>query len=374
MESFGAVLERLGDERPFAMSRPLTISRVDLADPGPREVLVEVEVAGICHSDLSVVEGSRPRPVPMVLGHEASGRVARVGNAVTGVEVGQRVVMTFLPRCGDCAGCATDGRRPCVEGSRANEAGTLLSGGSRLSRDGEPLYHHLGVSGFATHAIVDERSLVPVAHNIPADVAAMLGCAVLTGGGAVLNAGRPRQGQTIAVVGLGGVGMAAVLTALAIDGIQVVGIDAMEAKLRKAAELGVHTVLHPAEAVEQGLSADVVVEAAGSAKAFETAVQVTGPGGTTVTIGLPPAHATASISPTWLVGGARAIVGSYLGSAVPGRDVPIFADLWRTGRLPLEALVSARIGLDEVNDGMDRLADGRVLRQLVDVATARAVA
>jgi alcohol dehydrogenase len=367
METRGAVLERLGDPRPYASSRPITISAVDLDDPGPREILVQIEVAGICHSDLSVVEGNRPRPVPMLLGHEASGTVLRTGADVAQVTVGQRVVMTFLPRCGVCEGCATEGRRPCVPGTKANEAGTLLEGGFRLSRAGERLHHHLGVSGFATHAVVDERSVVPVGEDVPADVAALLGCAVLTGGGAVLNVAPPRAGQTVAVVGLGGVGMAALLTALATDNTQVVGVDVSDAKLRTATDLGAHQVMNAAIAAQEGLPADLVVEAAGNVPAFETAVRVTGPGGTMVTVGLPPAQATAAVSPTWLVGGGRRIVGSYLGSAVPSRDIPRFADLWRAGKLPLEALVSAHITLDEVNHGMDRLADGAELRQLIDL-------
>ncbi len=366
MEARGAVLERSGAPRPYASSRPIVVSRVELDAPGPRELLVQVEMAGICHSDLSVVDGNRPRPLPMLLGHEASGRVLQVGSDVPDVTVGQRVVMTFLPRCGECAGCATGGRRPCIVGSKANEAGELLDGGFRLSRDGERIHHHLGVSGFATYAVVDERSVVPVDDDVPADIAAVLGCAVLTGGGAVLNVVAPQPGQTVAVVGLGGVGMAALLTALALDDVTVVGVDVSDEKLRTATELGAHRVVDPTTG-EQGVQADLVVEAGGNVRAFETAVRLTGPGGTMVSVGLPPAQATAAVSPTWLVGGARAIVGSYLGSAVPSRDIPRFVDLWRAGRLPLDALVSAHIGLDDVNLGMDRLADGAVLRQIVDL-------
>lgn len=366
-KAIGAVLERLGDNRPFASSRPITVGEVSLDDPGPHELLVQIEVAGICHSDLSVVDGNRPRPVPMLLGHEASGRVLAAGDEVTQVRVGQRVVMTFLPRCGACEGCATQGRRPCVPGTKANEAGSLLDGGFRLSRNGERLHHHLGVSGFATQAVVDERSVVPVADDIPPDVAAVLGCAVLTGGGAVLNVAPPQPGQTVAVVGLGGVGMAALLTALASDDVHVVAVDVSSAKLDTATGLGAHEAVDARAAADQGLAADLVVEAGGNIPAFETAVRLVGPGGTLVTVGLPPAQATAAVSPTWLVGGGRSIVGSYLGSAVPSRDIPRFADLWRGGRLPVEALVSSRITLEEVNAGMDRLAEGTELRQLIEM-------
>jgi alcohol dehydrogenase len=367
MKITGAVLERIADPTPYAASQPLHVGELDLAGPGPHEVLVRIEVAGICHSDLSVLDGNRRRPVPMLLGHEAAGIVESLGSAVTDLEIGTRVVLTFLPRCGECAGCATNGIRPCVAGSAANERGELLDGGRRISRDGEPIHHHLGASAFATHAVVDRRSIVPVGDDVPPEVAALLGCAVLTGGGAVLNAGRPKPGQRLAVVGLGGVGMASVLTALALDGVEVIGVDAIESKLDAARDLGVHAAYTPEQLHEQGIKADVVIEAAGHARAFETAVEMTDLGGTTVTVGLPAPDARASISPLALVGGGRTIIGSYLGSAVPERDIPMFAELWRAGRLPVERLVSATVSLTEINAAMDALAGGQVLRQLIDL-------
>jgi len=365
MEITGAVLEDIGRDRPFSASRPLTIGRLELDDPGPGELLVRIEAAGVCHSDLSVVDGSRVRPVPMVLGHEAAGRVLDRGSGVTDIAVGDRVVMTFLPRCGHCAGCATNGRLPCEVGAAANNSGTLVGGGRRLSRDGVPVSHHLGVSAFATHAVVDRHSVVRVDDDVPPDVAAVLGCAVLTGGGAVLNAGRPARGEPVLVVGLGGVGMAALLTAIA-EGHPVVGVDSLPEKLEEALALGASEVFTPAELTESGVTASVVVEAAGNPSAFETAVSATAAGGTTVTVGLPAPGATASISPLSLVAGARSIVGSYLGSAVPERDIPRYVKLWRAGRLPVERLISARITLDDINAAMDELAAGRAIRQLIE--------
>src|SRR5690348_13305404 len=181
----GAVLEEIGRARPYSESRPLSVGDLELAPPGDSELLVRIEAAGLCHSDLSVVDGNRVRPVPMLLGHEAAGIVEQAGPAVTDIGAGQRIVMTFLPRCGRCTACATNGLTPCEPGSAANGAGTLMSGERRLSRDGAAVHHHLGVSGFATHAVVDRRSVVPVPADVPAAVASLLGCAVLTGGGAV---------------------------------------------------------------------------------------------------------------------------------------------------------------------------------------------
>jgi alcohol dehydrogenase len=361
----GAVLERIGSPRPYAKSRPISVAEVDLAPPGADELQVRVEAAGVCHSDLSVVDGNRMRPLPMLLGHEAAGIVERIGNNVTDLVIGQRVVMTFLPRCGHCAACGTDGLTPCEPGTAANTAGTLLGGGMRLSQAGQPVYHHVGVSGFATHAVVHRASVVPVPADIPPAVAALLGCAVLTGGGAVLNVGKPRPGQTVAVVGLGGVGMAAVLTALAHDDVRVVAVDQLPEKLTTARRLGAHQTYTSAEAVDVAVKAAVVIEAAGHPAALQTAIDLTAPGGQTITVGLPSPDARISLSPLGFVAEGRSLIGSYLGSAVPARDIPRFVDLWRSDRLPVESLVSSTITLDDINDAMDHLADGTAVRQLV---------
>lgn len=361
----GAVLERIGAPRPYAGSRPITVSELELAAPGPGELLVRVEAAGVCHSDLSVVDGNRVRPVPMLLGHEAAGIVEAIGAGVDTVVPGQRVVLTFLPRCGRCAACATGGLTPCEPGSAANGAGTLLGGGMRLRRAGQPVFHHLGVSGFATHTVVSQTSAVPVPDDVPPPVAALLGCAVLTGGGAVLNVARPEGGQTVAVVGLGGVGMAAVLTVLAHDGVDVIAIDQLPEKLAAASGLGVQRTYTPQQAVDAGVRAPMVIEAVGHPAALQTAIDLTAPGGCTITVGLPPPDARISLSPLGFVAEGRSLIGSYLGSAVPARDIPRFVALWRAGRLPVQQLVSADITLDGINEAMDRLADGTAVRQVI---------
>jgi alcohol dehydrogenase len=305
------------------------------------------------------------RPTPMLLGHEAAGKVLETGEGVDDLKVGQRVVMAFLPRCGECAGCATDGKMPCIAGSQSNNNGELLGGGHRLHRNGSPVKHHLGVSGFATHAVVDRKSVVPIDADVPPEIAALLGCAVLTGGGAVLNAVRPGPDDTVAIVGLGGVGMAALLTAVSIGVRRVICIDAVPEKLERALELGAREAFTPEQAVDTGIKAALVIEAAGHPKAFETAVQITGPGGTTVTVGLPAPDARSSISPLTLTAEARTIIGSYLGSAVPSRDIPIYAQLWREGKLPVSELVSSYIRLEDINEAMDTLADGKAIRQVI---------
>jgi alcohol dehydrogenase len=361
----GAVLNVVGAGAPYAATRPITVDQLVLRGPERTEVLVRIEAAGLCHSDLSVVNGTRPRPVPMLLGHEAAGIVEAVGADGDPTLVGTRVVMTFLPRCGECAACRTHGKLPCSAGSASNEKGTLLSGSSRLTRAGRDVAHHLGVSAFATHAVVDQRSIVPVGADVPPTVAALLGCAVLTGGGALLNAGGITPQSTVAIVGLGGVGMAGLLTALAVGCRKVIAIDAQAPKLDLAREWGAHEAYTPDEALEQAVTADVVLEAAGHPAAFETAFRLLGLGGTLVTVGLPAPGAMSAIEPLRLTAKAQTIVGSYLGSAVPQRDVPVFEQLWREGKLPLERLVSREITLDEINEGMDTLASGTAIRQVI---------
>lgn len=349
---------------PDVKQRPaLAVEEFMLDDPGPREALIRIEAAGVCHSDLSVIDGTRPRPTPMVLGHEASGVVEMVGPECQ-LSVGQQVVTTFLPRCGACPACATDGRRPCIPGSQANTHGTLLSGDRRLSRNGLPIHHHLGVSAFATHVVVDERSVVTV-DSVPPEVACLFGCAVLTGAGAVFNAGLLEGPGTVAIVGLGGVGMAALLAAQSVDGVEVIAVDPVEAKRELAQAWGATASLSPDEAIAAGIQADIAVEAVGAASAFATAIAMTAPGGRTVAVGLPRADATVSFSPLDLVAGARTIVGSYMGSAVPSRDIPKFVDLWRAGRLPVERLISTTVRLDDINHAFDQLASGSVLRQVI---------
>jgi alcohol dehydrogenase len=361
MKITGAVLEAIGSPAPWADSRPITVTELELEPPGRRELLVRIEAAGVCHSDLSVVNGTRPRSVPLLLGHEAAGIV----EAVEGVEVGDRVALTFMPRCGVCASCLSGGRTPCEPGAAANGDGRLMDGARRIHAGKRVIDHHLGVSGFASHAVVDHRSVVVVADDVPATVAALMSCAVLTGGGAVINAAKVQPGETVAVVGLGGVGLAALLVALSIPDVTVIAIDALPDKLSRALELGATAAHTPTEALELGVQAGAVIEAAGRAAALETAIALTAPGGTTVTVGLPAPDELATISPLALVAQGRSIVGSYLGSSVPSRDIPGFIDLWRAGLLPVEKLMSSTIELTQLNEAMDALASGHELRQMI---------
>ncbi|MFN3354315.1 MAG: alcohol dehydrogenase catalytic domain-containing protein, partial [Brevundimonas sp.] len=275
MQTTAAVLSAMGADRPYADSRPLRLAQVELQPPGPGEVLIAVRAAGLCHSDLSVINGDRPRPMPMALGHEAAGVVQALGPGVEDLKVGDHVVTVFMPSCGACAPCAEGRPALCEPGARANGAGELLTGGRRLSDGDQPLNHHLGCSVFAEHAVVSRRSLVPIDPDLPFEHAALFGCAVLTGVGAVVNTAQVRPGQSVAVVGLGGVGLASVLGALAAGASPVVAVDLSEDKLALARTLGPVLTVNAADAdaidrvrALTGGGADVAVERAGSARAL----------------------------------------------------------------------------------------------------------
>jgi alcohol dehydrogenase len=367
-----AVLEQMGAPSPYATSKPLSISTLELEGPGHGEVLVRVAAAGLCHSDLSVINGDRPRPTPMALGHEASGVVEALGPGVTDLAPGDHVVMVFVPSCGQCLPCAEGRPALCEPGAVANGAGTLLSGSRRITRDGAPINHHLGVSAFSEYVTVSRRSLVKVDPSLALDEAALFGCAVLTGVGAVVNTGNVKAGQSVAVVGLGGVGLAALLGAVAAGAGRIVAIDLAEDKLAFARELGAtdtfnarsETCVADARAATNG-GVEVAFELAGSVRAMETAYAVTRRGGTTVTAGLPPPSANFSFPQVSLVAEERTIKGSYIGAAVPTRDLPRYIALYQQGRLPVDRLLTHRLKLDEINEGFDRLHDGAAIRQVV---------
>ena len=284
MKITAAVLDTIGLPAPYADTRPLRLASLDLADPGPGELLVRIDAAGLCHSDLSVVNGDRARPTPMALGHEAAASVIRTGDGVTGFSAGDRVVLAFLPACGQCAECGAGRGYLCPHGAAANGAGRMLRGGHRLQDGDRIVFHHMGVSAFATHAVIDQRSAVKIPSDIPPQIAALFGCAVLTGVGAVFNTAQVRPGKSVAVYGLGGVGLSAVLGALAAGANPVIAIDPVEAKRALALELGASAAAAPEQAIDAigAGGADVVIETAGKAAVLAAAYRATKRGGRTV--------------------------------------------------------------------------------------------
>ena len=373
MKVRAAVLRQIGLPAPYAQSRPLSIEEVELADPGPGELRVKIHAAGLCHSDLSAINGDRPWPVPIVPGHEAAAEVIEVGSAVLDLKAGDHVVLVFRPSCGACPDCSVGRPALCGPGGESNAAGGLLGGYRRLSLlGGGTLHHHMGCAAFAEYATVSRRSVVPIDRDLPWTQAALFGCAVLTGAGAVFNTARVEAGSRTAVVGLGGVGFSSLMAAIAAGARDVIAIDVLPAKLERARELGATRVFdaRDPEVVAQvkavtGGGVDYAFEMAGAVPALELAYRITRRGGTTVSAGLPNPAAIWPLQAVSMIAEERTIKGSYIGSCVPSRDVPRFVAMFRAGRLPVDQLLSETIGLDDLNPALDRLARGESVRQVI---------
>jgi alcohol dehydrogenase len=373
MKIRAAVLSETGLQPPYAKSQPLRIEDLELRDPGPGEVLIKVVAAGLCHSDLSVINGTRFRPTPIALGHEASGIVQGLGEGVTDLAIGDLVTLVFVPSCGHCNPCMEGSPALCEPGAASNNQGTLLSGARRLyGFGGKPVNHHIGVSAFADHAVVSRRSCVKVEADIDPVEASLFGCAVITGVGAVVNTAKVHAGSTVAVVGLGGVGLCGVLGAIASGARQVIAVDINEDKLAYAKELGATSVfqaknpdtIEQIKALTKG-GVDFAFEFAGSVHAMEAAYRMTRRGGTTVTAGLPAPTELWPLQQVNLVAEERTVKGSYIGSCVPARDIPRYIDLYLAGKLPVNKLMGRRLTLEQINDGFDALHTGVAMRDMV---------
>tara|TARA_R110002111_G_scaffold153375_1_gene220075 strand:- start:190 stop:1320 length:1131 start_codon:yes stop_codon:yes gene_type:complete len=367
-----AVLYEMQKSTPYAESKPLVIEELTLADPGPGEVLVEMAGAGLCHSDLSTIDGSRPRIMPMVMGHEASGIVREVGQGVHDLKPDDHVVFSFVPLCGHCLPCATGRPALCEPGAAANTAGTLLSGRRPFrSLSGQEINHHLGVAAFAEHTVVAQESLIKIDSQLPLSTAALFGCAVMTGVGAVVNTAKVEPGSSVAVFGLGGVGLSSVMGARAAGAETIFAIDLLPDKLELAEQVGATHLINASDEDPVALIKDILngvdyaFESVGNERVLQQAYAATRRGGTTITMGLPHPDKMFSIPAVSLVAEERTIKGSYMGSAVPRRDLPRFIAMYEAGLLPVDKLLSRTIQLDEINAAFDVLATGAAVRQVI---------
>jgi len=364
MKTDAAVLWRPGD--------PVEILEVDLAPPREGEVLVKIASCGVCASDLHVVDGDLPEPLPLVLGHEASGVIAEVGAGVESLAPGDHVVLALLPSCGKCAECRR--RRPnfCEVGSRMAASGTLEDGTSRLSLNGTTLHHFNSVSSFAGYAVVPESVAVKIRDDLPLEAIALIGCSVLTGCGAVMNTARVEEGASVAVWGCGGVGSNVIQGARLAGAARIVAVDVRREKLELARSLGATDVVLATPEVDvvalvKDLTAggpDYAFEAIGTEPTIQQAWEAAGPRGTVVVVGIMPKGSTLTIDP-WQFFLEKTLRGSFLGSANLRSDVARLVDLYAEGELQLDELVSGKIGLEELPEAFDRLRAGDGLRQLV---------
>jgi len=366
-----AVLDTCTTERPFTTSAPLTIETVIAKPPSHREVLVRINAASLCRSDLSVITGVRAWPMPIVPGHEASGTVMEIGPGVEQLSPGDQVVLVYQPQCGECSCCNAGNVHLCEPGLAANRAGTLLGGESRLSVNGEKVHHHMGLSAFAEMAVVSEHSLVKVDRELEPEIAALFGCAVMCGAGSVINTGNVKAGESVAIVGIGGVGASAILGAVLAGASRIFAIDSDQEKRHTALALGA------TDAIEAGPDAalkiveettggvDCSVESAGVHNAFQTAYDCTRRGGRVVNLGLVNPATPYSLDLAAHVTSAKSIVGSYMGSCNPQIDIPRFVDLYKQGRFPVDQLITHRMPLRDINLALERMAASKALRQIL---------
>jgi S-(hydroxymethyl)glutathione dehydrogenase / alcohol dehydrogenase len=350
---------------------PMTIEDVDLADPGSFEVLVDVVAAGLCHSDLRFLEGSFPHPLPTILGHEVAGVVREVGESVTAVTRGDHVVLSISVFCGRCPMCEAGKTHLCVD-KRATRRGRDEP--SRLTKGAERIAQFLDISAFAEQVLVHENAVVKIGDDVPFEHGAVLGCGVATGLGAVFNTAGVQPGDTVAVMGCGGVGLSAVQAARIAGAAQVIAIDPVTDKLELARSLGATDVADAKDpdlvakvvALSEGLGVHHVIEAVGRVVTVEQSFAMTRPGGTTTVVGLIPAGSKIEI-PTDELFYERRLQGSVMGSNEFKTDVPKYIDMYREGRLNLGDMVTRRISLEEINEGFHSMTTGENPRILINL-------
>ena len=373
IKSKAAVIRDNKLAQPYKSSKPLSIEEIIISPPLENEVLVQVKGAGLCHSDLSVINGSRVMPLPLVIGHEGAGEVVEVGSAVKDIKIGDHVSFQFSPSCGRCRRCLEGRPQVCELAAATKGKGQLMSGGSRLSDlDGNVLNHHTGVSCMSQYSVVDRGSVVVIDKSVNIQDAALFGCAVMTGVGAVINTARIRPGDSVAIIGLGGVGLNGIIGAKLGGAETIIAVDIDPSKFIRAKELGAthcfdsrnnDTIDEIRELTKGGV--DFAIDLAGVIPAMNTAYELIRYGGTVITAGLSPINTQFSFNHSDLVAQEKSILGSYMGSCVPVRDVPRFLNLFQQGRLPVDKLIDGKITFDDLNEGFDKLSNGEVVRQIL---------
>lgn len=352
--------------------KPVEILEVDLAGPKEGEVLVEIAACGLCATDLHVVDGDLPEPLPLVLGHEAAGVVVECGPGVDSPVPGDHVVLALVPSCGDCAECRRGRPNFCELGARMAAEGTLADGTSRLRVNGTTLRHFNSISSFADHAVVPASTAVRIRDDVALDAVALIGCSVLTGYGAVVNTARVEDGAAVAVWGCGGVGANVVQGARLAGASTIVAVDARPEKLELARSLGATETVQAGDGVDVIAAVrdlthggpDYAFEAIGAETTIREAWDAARAGGTVVVVGMMPKGWTLTIDP-WHFISEKTLRGTFLGSARIQTDIPRLVDLYHAGELELDALVSRKLALTELLDALERMRAGDGVRQVV---------
>jgi S-(hydroxymethyl)glutathione dehydrogenase / alcohol dehydrogenase len=361
-----ALLEAPGDA--------LVMRSIAIAEPGPGQVRVRVRHCGVCHSDLSIVNGTFPSPLPIVLGHEAAGVVESVGAGVTGLAAGDAVVLTPCPPCGTCYWCVRGEPTVCVNAS-AIQSNTFADGSTGLELEGTAVYRGVGLGAFAEYVLTQATGAVKIAPDVPLDVACVIGCAVQTGVGAVLNTAKVEEGATVLVLGLGGIGLSLVQGARLAGASRIIASDPVAERRETAARLGATDLIDPSREDVLGRTleltangVDYAFDAVGRASLIQLGLAATRAGGTTVCVGAPPMDDVLTIAmPALFVVSEKKLLGCALGSSNSLREIPRLISLWQAGRLDLESLITARRPLAEINEAMADLTAGRGVRTVLSI-------
>jgi S-(hydroxymethyl)glutathione dehydrogenase/alcohol dehydrogenase len=353
---------------------PLEIRNdIEVAAPGPGEVKIEMHASGVCHSDLSVQNGTVPLPTPIVLGHEGAGVVVEVGEGVTSVAAGDHVVLSFVPNCGECYTCKR-GQGYLCEKSAAQAMGGMLDGTTRLTSGGAPLHQMACLGTFGEVAIVPEISMVKIPDDVPLELAALIGCGVLTGVGAALNTATILPGDAVAVIGAGGVGLNVIQGAKIAGAEKIIAIDMFDSKLDMAKQFGATDVVNAGAGDAAGAVAgltggrgvDTAFEVIGLGATMEQAINMARPGGEAVLVGVPRLDVMLNLNAAFtFLYLNKTIKGCWYGSSNVKEDVPKLLGLWKDGQLKLEELISREIGVEQVNEAFEAMVNGEVARSVI---------
>ena len=365
MKVTAAVFEEAGKD--------LVVQELELEDPKAGEVLVRLAASGVCHSDYHIAKGEWGATTPLVLGHEGAGVVEAVGPGVTSVVPGDHVVLSWVPYCGRCKYCNVGRPALCTEVMKFAYEGLMLDGTSRLSRDGQPVYSYGATGTFANRVIVPETGAIPVRKDAPLEKIALIGCAVATGVGAVINTAKVQAGDTVLVIGCGGVGLSAIMGAGLVSASQIIAVDVNEDSLARAKDLGATATINSrttdlASAVAELVGPDGVdwaFEAIGLKPTIEAAYQLIRPGGTAVVVGQAAEGVTVEIDPYIMSDREKRIIGSNYGSCNPPVDFPRLIDLYMQGKINLDVLIARNCTIDDINEAFVGMGGGEAARTVI---------
>ena len=351
---------------------PFQVEELDLAEPRQGEVLVKIAAAGVCHSDWHLMTGATKHPLPVVPGHEGAGVVQSVGQGVTTIKPGDHVALNWAPNCGHCFYCLRDRPSLCATYVGSIWAGTMMDGTTRLSKDGRPVYHFSALACFAEYVVVPQECCVPLDKQVPLEIAALIGCAVTTGVGAVLNTAVVQPGSSVVVFGAGGVGLNIIMGAKLAGASRIIAVDNNEAKGDLAQSFGATDIIitrpdtnESIRNLTEGRGADYVFEAVGLPALQEQCLDAVRPGGTVVYVGMSPMGSNTNLSGAIIARQEKTVTGSYYGSANTARDFPLYADLYMRGQLDLDRLISETYSLDQINEAYAHMLNGDTARGII---------